>query len=76
VTFPLGLLMIGIGACLLFVASRGVETASGSGIYQSLIDGMRGTGSRTESGTNVVGDTGERPTVDDDGMSGLQGLEM
>lgn len=76
-TFPLGLLLIGIGACLLYVASRGVETASGAGIYQAIIDGMRGSGSRTEStGTNVAGDSEERRTVDDDGMSGLQGLEM
>lgn len=74
--FPLGLLLIGIGACLLFVASRGVETASGSGIYQSLIDGMRGGTSRTESGTNLAGDSGERQSIEDDGMSGLQGLEM
>lgn len=73
--FPLGLLLIGIGGCLLFVASRGVETASGSGVYQSLIDGMRGGTSRTESGTNLAaGD--ERQAIDDDGMSGLQGLEM
>lgn len=80
-SFPLGLLLCGIGACLLYVAAQGVDTASGAGVYQSLIEGMRG--SRTESGTNLSDDDGgggggsaERPNIGSEGnLDGLIGME-
>ena len=78
-SFPLGLLLCGIGACLLYVAAQGVDTASGKGVYQTLMDGMRG--SRNESGTNLGDDGGEggsaeRPNIGSEGnLDGLIGME-
>ncbi len=74
----MGILLIGIGACLLYVAAQGVETASGAGIYDTLISGLRG--SRTESGTNLSGEGGEasaeRPNIGSEGdLDGLIGME-
>ena len=71
--FAVGLLLLGIGAALMFVASRGVETASGRGIYQSLMDGLKGE-SRTESGPAEQAEP-ERPNTGEDGMDGLVGIE-
>ena len=73
----MGILLIGLGACLLYVAAQGVETASASGVYDTLVSGLRG--SRTESGTNLSGEGGdasaERPNTGEDGMDGLVGLQ-
>ena len=76
-SFPLGLLLCGIGACLLYVAAQGVDTANGIGVYQALMEGMRG--SRTESGTNLSEDgdaSAERPNIGSEGnLDGLIGME-
>ena len=75
-SFPLGLLLCGIGACLLFVASRGVETASGRGVYQALMEGM--SGRVNESGTNLAdgGASEERPNTGDEGnLDNLIGMD-
>jgi hypothetical protein len=70
----MGLLLIGVGACLLFVAGRGVDVASGTGVYRSLIEGMGGS-SRTESAPAGPPDD-ERPNTGETGMDGLVGQEL
>lgn len=66
-SFPAGILLVLIGCALLFVAMRGVETASPTGVFETLLDGMSGGTSRAESGTNTEGDTDERPNTGSEG---------
>lgn len=71
-SFPAGILLVLIGSALMWVAMRGVETASPSGVFEAMVDGMSGGTSRTESSTNVDGDAAEeRPNTGEEGLEGM-----
>lgn len=70
-SFPAGILLVLIGSALMWVAMRGVETASPAGVFDAMIDGWSGGTSRTESSTNTTDASEERPNTGEEGLEGM-----